>query len=170
MERADGFRQTGRRSYLRQRAELWHDGNPALVGLDELGQRRWANDKISAQSFDSLLADPLRQLKVSLLLAVRGAFTEEGVGFLSTPLNQRLADIDGLPDWPRWRWAYDGTTATLVNLGGLLAILVVPFWFWLGRGQFEMVIIFLPALYAHGAYSVMSHFHPVTPNLRFHYG
>ena len=160
MERADGFRQTGRRSYLRQRAELWHDGNPALVGLDELGQRRWANDKISAQSIDSLLADPLRQLKVSLLLAWRGAFTEEGVGFLSTPLNQRLADIDGLPDWPRWRWACDGTTATLVNLGGLLAILVVPFWFWLGRGQFEMVIIFLPALYAHGGYSVMSHFLP----------
>ena len=160
MERADGFRQTARRSFLRQRAELWHDGNPALVGLDELGQRRWVDDRMTAQSIDSLLADPLQQLKVSLLVAWRGAFTEEGLGFLSTPLNQRLADIYGLPDWPRWRWTHDGTTVTLVNLGGLLAMLVVPFWFWLGRGQFEVAIIFLPALYAHGAYAVMSHFLP----------
>ena len=160
MERTDGFRQTARRSYLRQRAELWHDGNPALVGLDELGQRRRVDDKIAAESIDSLLADPLQQLRVSLLLAWRGTFAEEGLGFLSTPLNQRLADIYGPQDWPRWRWAYDGTTVTLVNLGGLLAMLVVPFWFWLGRGQFEVIIIFLPALYAHGAYAVISHFLP----------
>ncbi len=160
MERADGFRQSAQRSYLRQRAELSDDGNPALAELDELGQLRWVNDQMTAQYIDSLLADPLQQLKVSLLLAWRGSFTEGGLGFLGNPLNERLADIHGLPNWRRWRWAYDGTTATLVNLVGLLAMLVVPFWFWLGRGQFEMVIIFVPALYAHGGYAVMSHFLP----------
>ena len=160
MEREDGFRQSERRSYSRRRAELWHDGNPALAELDELGQRRWVNDEMTAQSIDSLLADPLQHLKVSLLFAWRGAFTEEGLGFLSTPLNTRLTDIYGLPDWPRWRWEYDGTTVTFVNLAGLLAVLVVPFWFWLGRGQFEVTLIFLPTLYAHGAYAVASHFLP----------
>ena len=62
--------------------------------------------------------------------------------------------------WPRWRRAYGATAATLVNLIGFLALLVVPLWFWLGRGRFEAVLVFLPALYAHGAYSMASHFLP----------
>ena len=160
MQRADGFRQTERSSYEQRRAELWHDGNPALAKLDELEQRRWVNDKLAAQSVDSLLADPLQHLKVSLLFFWRGAFTENGLGFPSNPVNQRLADVHGLPDWPRWRWTYGGITLTLVNLVGLLAIFVVPFWFWLGRGRFDVALIFLPALYAHGAYAVTSHFLP----------
>ena len=160
MERADGFRQAERRSYERRRSKLWHDGNPALAELDELGQRRWVNDKMAAQSIDSLLADPWQHLKVSLLFFWRGAFTENGLGFRSNPVNSRLADVHGLPDWPRWRWAYGGITVTLVNLVGLLAIFVVPFWFWLGRGRFDVALVFLPALYAHGAYAVTSHFLP----------
>ena len=160
MERADGFRQTEQRSYERRRSELWHDGNPALAELDELGQRRWVNDKMATQSIDSLLANPLQHLKVSLLFFWRGAFTENGLGFQSNPVDRRLADVHGLPDWPRWRWGYGGFAVTFVNLVGLLAVSVVPFWFWLGRGRFDVALIFLPALYAHGAYAVTSHFLP----------
>ena len=160
MERPDGFRQTERRSYDRRRSALWHDGNPALAELDEIGQRRWVNDEMAAQSIDSLLADPLRHLKISLLFFWRGAFTEDGLGFRTNPVNRRLADIHGLPDWPRWRWAYGGIAITLVNLVGLLALFVVPFWLWLGRGRFDVALLFLPALYAHGAYAVTSHFLP----------
>lgn len=160
MERPDGFRQTEQRSYDRRRSELWHVGNPALAELDDLGQRRWVNDRMAAQSIDSLLADPLRHLKVSLLFFWRGAFTEGGLGFRTNPVNRRLADIHGLPDWPRWRWAYGGIAMTFVNLVGLLALFVVPFWFWLGRRRFDVALVFLPALYAHGAYAVISHFLP----------
>ena len=156
----EGFRRIDRRRYPRRRAQLWTDDNPALVGLDELGQRRWVNDTMAEESIARLLADPGQYLKVSLLLAWRGVFTEEGLGFLSDPLNRRLADIAGWNDWPRWPHAYGPTGATLVNLIGFLALIVVPLWFWLGRGQFEAILIFLPALYAHGAYAMASRFVP----------
>ena len=102
----NGFRQIDRRRYPRRRAQLWTDDNPAIVGLDELGQRRWVNDTMADEAIARLLADPGQHLKVSLLLAWRGVFTEEGLGFLSNPLNQRLADIAGWNDWARWRRAY----------------------------------------------------------------
>ena len=35
-----------------------------------------------------------------------------------------------------------------------------PLWLWLGRGQLEAVLVFLPALYAHTAYAAVSHFLP----------
>ncbi len=149
------FGRSANRRYSRRRAQLWTDDNPALVGLDELGQRRWVNDTMAEESIARLLADPGQHLKVSLLLAWRGVFTEEGLGFLGEPLNQRLADIAGWNDLPRWRRTYGPTGATLVNLIGFLALIVVPLWFWLGRGQFETILIFLPALYAHGAYAMV---------------
>ena len=156
-----GFRQIERRRrYPRRRAQLWTDDNPAIAGLDELGQRRWVNDTMADEAIARLLADPVQHLKVSLLLAWRGVFTDEGLGFLSDPLNQRLADIAGRTNWPRWRLAYGPTGATFINLIGFLALIVAPLWFWLGRGQFETVLVFLPALYAHGVYALASHFLP----------
>ena len=151
----NAFGRIANRRYSRRRPQLWTDDNPALVGLDELGQRRWVNDTMAEESIARLLADPGQHLKVSLLLAWRGVFTEEGLGFLGEPLNRRLADIAGWNDWPRWRRTYGPTGATLVNLIGFLALIVVPLWFWLGRGQFETILIFLPALYAHGAYAMV---------------
>ena len=95
-----------------------------------------------------------------MLLAWRGVFVEEGLGFLGSPLTQRLADIHGLAVWPRWRRAYGATAATLTNIIGFFSLFLVPLWFWLGRGRFECVLVFLPALYLHGAYSLASHFLP----------
>ena len=151
----NAFGRIANRRYSRRRPQLWTDDNPALVGLDELGQRRWVNDTMAKESIARLLADPGQHLKVSLLFAWRGVFTEKGLGFLSDPLNRRLADITGWNDWPRWRRASGPTGATLVNLIGFLALIVVPLWFWLGRGQFEAILIFLPALYAHGTYAIV---------------
>ena len=156
-----GFRQIERRRrYPRRQAELWTDDNPAIAGLDELGQRRWVHDTMADEAIAGLLADPVQHLKVSLLLAWRGVFAEEGLGFLSAALNQRLADVAGWNDWPRWRRAYGPTGATFVNLIGFLALIIAPLWFWLGRGQFETVLVFLPALYGHGVYALASHFLP----------
>ena len=156
-----GFRQIERRRrYPRRQAELWTDDNPAIAGLDELGQRRWVHDTMADEAIAGLLADPVQHLKVSLLLAWRGVFAEEGLGFLSAALNQRLADVAGWNDWPRWRRAYGPIGATFVNLIGFLALIIAPLWFWLGRGQFETVLVFLPALYGHGVYALASHFLP----------
>ena len=156
-----GFRQIERRRrYPRRRAQLWTDDNPVIAGLDELGQRRWVNDTMADEAIARLLADPVQHLKVSLLLAWRGVFTDDGLGFLSDPLNQRLADIASRTNWPRWRLAYGPTGATFINLIGFLALIVAPLWCWLGRGQFETALVFLPALYAHGVYSLASHFLP----------
>ena len=128
-----GFRQIERRRrYPRRRAQLWTDDNPAIAGLDELGQRRWVNDTMADEAIARLLADPVQHLKVSLLLAWRGVFTEEGLGFLSAALNQRLTDVVGWNDWPRWRRAYAPTGATFFNLIGFLALIIAPLWFWLG--------------------------------------
>ena len=90
-----GFRQIDRRRYPRRRAQLWTDNNPAIVGLDELGQQRWVNDTMADEAIAHLLADPVQHLKVSLLLAWRGVFAEERLGFLSDPLNRRLTDVAG---------------------------------------------------------------------------
>ena len=156
----NGFRQIDRRRYARRRAQLWTDDNPAIVGLDELGQRRWVNDTMADEAIARLLADPGQHLKVSLLLAWRGVFTEEGLGFLSNPLNQRLADIAGRNDWARWRRAYGPISASFFNLVSFLALIAVPLWLWRGRGQFEAILVFLPALYGHGAYAMASRFLP----------
>ena len=156
-----GFRQIERRRrYPRRQAQLWTYDNPAIAGLDDLGQRRWVNDTMADEAIAGLLADPVQHLKVSLLLAWRGVFAEEGIGFLSDALNQRLADVAGWNDWPRWRRAYGPTGATIFNLIGFLALIIAPLWFWLGRGQFETVLVFLPALYGHGVYALASHFLP----------
>ena len=149
------FGESADRRYARQRAELWTDDNPALVGLNELGQRRWVNDAMAEESIARLLAEPVQHLKVSLLFAWRGVFAEEGLGFLSDPLHRRLADVAGRIDWPRWRHAYGPAGATIVNLIGFFALILVPLWLWLGRGQFETILLFLPALYAHGAYAMV---------------
>ena len=156
-----GFRQIERRRrYPRRQAQLWTDDNPAIVGLDELGQRRWVHDTMADEAIARMLADPGQHLRVSLLLAWRGVFAEEGLGFLSVAPNQRLADVAGWNDWPRWRRAYGPTGATFFNLIGFLALIIAPLWFWLGRGQFETVLVFLPALYAHGVYALASPFLP----------
>ena len=105
-----------------------------------------------------LLADPVQHLKVSLLLAWRGVFTEAGLGLLSDPLYQRLANVAGWYDWARWGWAYGPVGASFFNLVSFLALLAVPLWLWLGRGQFEAILVFLPALYGHGACAMASHF------------
>ena len=162
MDGENGFRQTSRRRNARRRAELWTDDNPAIVGLDELGQRRWVNDAMRNEAMARLVVDPVQHLKVSLLLAWRGVFTEEGLGFLrlSDPFNPRLAEVIGWNDWARWHWAYSPIVATIVNLIGVLALIVVPLWFWLGRGRFEAMLIFVPAIYAHGVYTLASHFLP----------
>ena len=160
-QRPDGFRQVALASFGNRLDELGRDENPAVAGLDELDRLRWLNDLVARETRRRLLADPVRHLKVSLLLAWRGVFVEEGLGFLTDPiLNQRFADIRGLAGWPRWRWTYGATAATLVSLIGFLALGVVPLWFWLGRGRLDVVLIFLPALYSHGAYAVSSHFLP----------
>ena len=130
------------------------------MGLDELGQRRWVNDTIADEAAALMVADPVQHLKVSLLLAWRGVFTERGLGFLANPMNRRLADLAGWNDWWRWRRPYGPTGATLVNLTGFLALIVVPLWLWVGRGQFEAILVFLPALYAHGTYALASQFLP----------
>ena len=162
MDGENGFRQTSRRRNARRRAELWTDDNPAIVGLDELGQRRWVNDAMRNEAMARLVVDPVQHLKVSLLLTWRGVFTEEGLGFLrlSDPFNPRLAEVIGWNDWARWHWAYSPIVATIVNLIGVLALIVVPLWFWLGRGRFEAMLIFVPAIYAHGVYTLASHFLP----------
>ena len=158
--RATGFRESAQRSLRRQEDELREDREPRL---DETGERALpglVQEGQAGKARTLLLADPVQHLKVGLLLAWRGMFAEEGLGFLSDPLTQRLADIHDYPAWPRWRRAFGTSAATLVNLVGLLALLVVPLWFWLGRGRFEAVLVFLPALYAHGVYSIASHFLP----------
>ena len=153
-----GFRQMAYRRYTCRRAQLWTDDNPAIVGLDELGQRRWVNDTMADEASARLLTDPVRHLKVSLLLAWRGVFTEEGLGFPRDPRDQRLADIAGWNDWARWGWGYGPIGASFFNLVSFLALIAVPLWLWLGRGQFEAILVFLPALYGHGAYAMASHF------------
>ena len=57
---------------------------------------------------------------------------------------------------------FDPLSATLVNLVGFLALLVVPPWFWFGRRRrrIEVVFVVLPALYLHAVYAVASHFIP----------
>lgn len=95
-----------------------------------------------------------------MLLGWRAVFVEEGLGFLGSPLTQRLSDINGFAGWPRWRQVYGATTRTAFNLIGFLALTVVPLWLWVRTGHFEAVLVFLPALYAHGAYSLASHFLP----------
>ena len=151
-----GFRQTRRRYNVRRRTEILT--NPEHVGLDDLGQRRLVEDTLADEAIASLLADPVQHLKVSLLLAWRGVFAEQGLGFPSDP--RRLADIAGWNAWPRWRSLNGPVGATLVNLTGFLALIVVPLWLWFGRGQFETILVFLPALYAHGTYTLASHFIP----------
>ena len=151
------FGLNGRRRYYRRRAQLWTDDNPAIVGLNELGQRRWVNDTMADEAIARLLADPVQHLKVSLLLAWRGVFTEEGLGFLR-PRVERLANIAGWNDWARWGWAYGPIGASFFNLVSFFALIAVPLWLWLGRGQFEAVLVFLPALYDHGASAMASHF------------
>ncbi len=159
--RASGFRVAAIASRRNRMEELRHGENPVVAGLNEFEQLRWFNDKMADEARGRLLADPVQHLKVSLLVAWRGVFAEEGLGLLiDSASHQRFADIAGLPGWPRWRWAYGATTSTLVNLIGVLALGVVPLWFWLGRGRFDVVLIFLPALYAHGAYAAASHFLP----------
>ena len=157
---AHGFRGTALRFLRKRRNELRKEGSAALTGLDEQEERRRIEDKLAVEARAQLFADPAQHFKVALPLAWRGVFVEEGLGFLGSPLTQRLSDINGVAAWPRWRRAYGATAATLVNLIGFLALLVVPLWFWLGRGRFEAVLVFLPALYAHGAYSMASHFLP----------
>ena len=44
------------------------------------------------------------------------------------------------------------------NLVSFLPLIAVPLWLWLGRGQFEAILVFLPALYGHGACAMASHF------------
>ena len=154
------FRRTSRWHDARRRAQLWTDDNPALVGLDELGQRRWVNDTMADEAVALLVADPVQHLKVALLLAWRGVFTESGLGFPGDPMNRRLADLAGWNDWRRWHRPFGPAGATLVNLTGFLALIVVPLWLWVGRGQFEATLVFLPALYAHGAYAMASIFLP----------
>ena len=73
-----GFRQIDRRRYRRRRAQLWTDDNPAIVGLDELGQRRWVDDTMADEAIASLFADPVQHLKVSLLLAWRASSRRKG--------------------------------------------------------------------------------------------
>ena len=155
---AQGFRAMDSRRYRRRGAQLWTDDNPAIVGLDELGQRRWVNDTMADEASARLLADPVQHLKVSLLLAWRGVFTEEGLGFPRDPRDQRLANIAGWNDWARWGWAYGPIGASFFNLVSFLALIAVPLWLWLGRGQFETILVFLPALYDHGACAMASHF------------
>ena len=155
-----GFRQTGRRITTRRRAELLQAGDPALAGLDETRRRQRANDTIAGEYAARLLGEPVQHLKVALLLAWRGVFPEQGLGSLSDPVNRRLADIAGWNDWPRWRRAYGPYGATLVNLVGFLALIIAPLWLWLGRGRFEEMLIFTPAVYAHGLYAAGSHFIP----------
>ncbi|MXZ71425.1 MAG: hypothetical protein F4Z04_07960 [Acidobacteria bacterium] len=159
-ENEAGFWRTSRRDYPRRRAELWSDDNPTLAGLDELGKRRRVNDEMADEAMARLVADPFQHLKVGLLLAWRGVFAETGLGFLSDPLNRRLTDLAGRNDWLRWRHRYGPIGATLINLGGFLALVLAPVWLWLGRGQFEAILIFLPALYAHGAYAMATRFVP----------
>ena len=154
------FRRADRWHNGRRRDQLWTDDNPALMGLDELGQRRWVNDTIADETAALMVADPVQHLKVSLLFAWRGVFSERGLGFLENPMNRRLADLAGWNDWRRWRRPYGPTGATLVNLTGFLALIVVPLWLWVGRGQFEAILVFLPALYAHGTYALASQFLP----------
>ena len=155
---AQGFRAMDSRRYRRRGAQLWTDDNPAIVGLDELGQRRSVNDTMADEASARLLADPVQHLKVSLLLAWRGVFTEEGLGFPREPRDQRLANIAGWNDWARWGWAYGPIGASFFNLVSFLALIAVPLWLWLGRGQFETILVFLPALYDHGACAMASHF------------
>lgn len=155
-----GFRQVDRRRYPRRRAQLWADDNPAIAGFDELGQRRWVNGTMADEAVARLVADPVQHLKVSLLLAWRGVFAEEGLGFLSNPLNQRLADVAGWNDWARWRWAYGPISASFFNIVSFVALIAVPLWLWRSRGQFEAILVFLPALYAHGAYAMVTRFLP----------
>ena len=151
------FSRMARSRYYRRRAQLWTDDNPAIVGLDELGQRRWVNDTMADAAIARLLADPVQHLKVSLLLAWRGVFTEEGLGFLR-PRVERHADIAGWNDWARWGWAYGPISASFFNLVSFFTLIAVPLWFWLGRGRFEAILVFLPALYGHGAYAMASRF------------
>ena len=148
------------RRYRRRGAQLWTDDNPAIVGLDELGQRRWVNDTMADEAITRLLADPVQHLKVSLLLAWRGVFREEGLGFARDPRDQRLANIAGWNDWARWGWAYGPIGASFFNLVSFFALIAVPLWLWLARGQFEAILVFLPALYGHGAYAMASRFLP----------
>ena len=155
-----GFRESALRSLGRQERELQKARDPGLDGIDSLACQRSVNDELASRARALLVADPLQHLKVGLLLAWRGTFIEEGIGFLSDPLTERLSDVHGYPAWPRWRRAYGANAATLVNLAGLFALFVVPLWLWLGRGRFEALLIFLPALYAHGAYAMATRFIP----------
>ena len=67
----------------------------------------------------------------------------------------RFAEIWGLDFWPRWGWRFPPVIATLVNLAGVLALVVMPLWFWFGRRRrIEAVFVVLPALYMHGVYAV----------------
>ena len=140
--------------------ELRDDSSGPQTGADANARRRVIDDELADEALTRLLSNPAQHLKVGVLLAWRGVFVEEGQGFLGSPLTQRLADIHGLAAWPRWRRAYGATAATLTNIIGFFSLFLVPLWFWLGRGRFECVLVFLPALYLHGAYSLASHFLP----------
>ena len=82
------------------------------------------------------------------------------MGFLSDPLYRPLASIAGWNDWARWGWAYGPIGTSFFNLVSFLALIAVPLWFWRGRGRFEAMLIFVPAIYSHGVYALASHFLP----------
>ena len=155
-----GFRRTAQKYNVRRLKEL--------RGAESMAD---AKARMIADAKARMIADPWQHLKVSLLLAWRGVFVGHGLGYVRPraehflepvqPLRApRIADSWGFEAWPRWKKSYSPAASSIVDLTGFLALIVAPLWFWFSHGRFEVVLVALPALYAHGVYALVSHFIP----------
>ena len=127
-------------------------------------------DRSAEDILSGLLTEPLRHLRISLLLAWRGVFLARSVsgpsppdrdlGYSAQANAQRLAEQWELLPWPRWGVPFNALFSTIHHLAGFLSLLVVPAWFWLARKRSDVVLIALPALYCHGVYAMATHFIP----------
>lgn len=155
------------------------DGGVAAASLDRVAPfdamrfRRSMSGDLNRPAEDilyGLLAEPMRHLRTSLLLAWRGVFLARSVagpsppdrdlGYSARPNAQRLAEQWELLPWPRWGIPFNAVFSTIHHLAGFLSLLVAPAWFWLVRKRSDVILIALPALYCHGVYAMATHFIP----------
>ncbi len=147
----EGFRKAGQRRYKELAREIRKTVPSSKLALQ----------KAVAEARSEMLKDPWKHLKVSILMAFRGAFPERGLGYdWPKKSDYRVGDLKGLEWMPRLGFRYPIEQATLLNLitGG--ALLLLPLVMFLRGFDLSGLLITLPALYSHSVYALVSHFIP----------
>jgi hypothetical protein len=160
---ADGYSEQFRRE--QRLVELFGDGSGFADSEIEVSPGRRskydaATRQIAAEAVSRMRADPVKHLRASIALAYRGVFPETGLGWSCSRPGERLAAIWGI-DWPCWHWNFSPSWRTAYNIAGALSLLAAPLLLFLTRGGAAALVglaVFLPALYAHAAYAIASHF------------